>query len=658
MGVVYRGTQLALGRRVAVKAIVPDLAEDASFRDRFRRESQLAAAIDHPNVIPVYEAGESDGTLYLIMRWVQGTDLRLMLDSVGRLSPARAVRLLRPVASALGAAHQQGLVHRDVKPANVLIAAGDEDREEHVYLTDFGIARRITSKSVLSGTSTFVGTVDYMAPERILGKKGNSASDIYSFGCMLFEVLTGQVPFERPTQVARVFAHVNDPVPSARATAQAVPESLDGIAMKAMAKRPEDRFATAGELARVLGEALDDRDAGGRAMRAQTVLSGAANEPTEVDGTVLDVASPTERGTAGATDISASTAVGDQPAATAKRRRRTGWLAASAALLVAIAVVLVITLGGNSRRAASSSSPAAGPVSPTGPHVSPSREVTSTSSGLRRLRTVALGGTPDRVSVTQSRDVWVSLPTSGTVARVAPSGSVTRFELGGRPGLIAAGPAGVWVSGTSRGALALVDERTAQPIAAARLSSLPTALAIDPGDGSAWAGDSSGAVVHVDPAGSLSGRPARVPSRVAGLGWGEGWVWAVNGSALARVSLDGSGSTTTFDTHPGPISVAFNQGVWTAHTTGTVTRFDPRPSFLNVNTDASIAPSLDAISASEKQPSVWAISKQTQTLYRISTQTGAPVTGTARFASAPVALAVEGSSVWVATKDGNLAEIG
>ena len=150
MGVVYRGTQLALGRPVAVKAIAPELVQDASFRERFKREAQLAASIDHPNIVPVYEAGESDGTLYLIMRWVEGTDLRAMLDSSGRLAPARAVRMLRPVASALGAAHQQGLVHRDVKPANVLVAGGNDQDEAHVYLTDFGIARRSASKSALT----------------------------------------------------------------------------------------------------------------------------------------------------------------------------------------------------------------------------------------------------------------------------------------------------------------------------------------------------------------------------------------------------------------------------------------------------------------------------------------------------------------------------
>src|ERR1039457_191672 len=223
MGVVFRATQLELQRPVALKAIAPELAADKDYRERFKRESHLAASIDHPNVIPVYEAGELDGTLYLMMRWVEGTDLRTLLTTSGRVSPGRAIRLLRPVASALAAAHRRGLVHRDIKPANVMIARSDEEIEDHIYLTDFGIARRTDGES-LTRTGMFVGTIDYTAPERIQGGKGDAASDIYSLGCMLFETLTGHVPFDRPTDVSRLFAHVNDPVPSARDEVAVVPE--------------------------------------------------------------------------------------------------------------------------------------------------------------------------------------------------------------------------------------------------------------------------------------------------------------------------------------------------------------------------------------------------------------------------------------------------
>jgi hypothetical protein len=208
--------------------------------------------------------------------------------------------------------------------------------------------------------------------------------------------------------------------------------------------------------------------------------------------------------------------------------------------------------------------------------------------------------------------------------------------------------------------LVRLDEQTGKALAASSAGAAPTALTVNRDDGSAWAADSTGSVVHVDRGGGVSGQPARVTPPVLGLGWGEGWVWAVNGTTtgLVRVSQDGSGGTSSFDTRPGPVSITFNQGVWTAHSSGSVTRFDPRPSHLAVNTEVPVAPSLGQISAVEAQSSVWAVSQQSQTLYRISTQPKAPVTGTVALASSPVGLAVAESSVWVATADGNITQIG
>ena len=245
MGVVYRATQLGLGRPVALKLIATELAHDVSFRQRFQRESQIAASIDHPNVIPVYEAGESDGALFLAMRYVDGTDLGALVGREGRLAPDRAVRIVAQIAAALDAAHRRALVHRDVKPANVLLAAEDE----HVYLTDFGLTKRTTSAAALTRTGMFVGTLDYCAPEQIRGEPADGRADIYALGCVLFRCLSGEAPFERDSDVAKMYAHLNDPIPTVTALAPDVPAGLDAVLAKALAKDAHERFATAGELA-------------------------------------------------------------------------------------------------------------------------------------------------------------------------------------------------------------------------------------------------------------------------------------------------------------------------------------------------------------------------------------------------------------------------
>jgi hypothetical protein len=261
MGVVYRATQVGLDRLVALKVIAPDLALDDAFRARFQREARLAASIEHPNVLPVYEAGERDGVLFLTTRYVEGTDLRALLRRDGPLDPARAAEVLVPVALALNAAHQRGLVHRDVKPANVLIAAPGDAEHEHVYLTDFGIARgegTAAGEMTVTRTGAFVGTLDYMAPERMTGERGDARSDIYAFGCMLFQALSGRVPFPREQDVARIHAHVNDPFPTLLEVRPDVPPAIDAVAQRACAKNPDDRFASAGALARALGAAGTD----------------------------------------------------------------------------------------------------------------------------------------------------------------------------------------------------------------------------------------------------------------------------------------------------------------------------------------------------------------------------------------------------------------
>ena len=204
MGIVYRATQLSLARPVALKLIAPEHAADAGFRERFERESRMAAAIDHPNIIPVYAAGEEDGRLYLAMRWVEGTDLHRLLREHGRLEPVRAARIIDQVGGALDAAHAAGLVHRDVKPANVLLSG------EHAYLADFGLTRLAGANDAMTTAGHFLGTVDYMAPEQFHNGEVDARTDVYALGCVLFAALTGGPPFPRDTVPQTILAHMND----------------------------------------------------------------------------------------------------------------------------------------------------------------------------------------------------------------------------------------------------------------------------------------------------------------------------------------------------------------------------------------------------------------------------------------------------------------
>jgi protein kinase-like protein len=241
MGLIYRAIDLRLDRPVAIKLIAGERATQREFRERFERESRLTAAIDHPNVIPIYAAGEEDGHLYLVMRYVDGTDLHALLAEAGRLAPSRAAAIVAQVAQGLDAAHAAGLVHRDVKPANVLLAGG------HVYLSDFGITRVESADTRLTESGGWIGTVDFMAPEHLRAERTDARSDVYALGCVLYTALTGTPPFRRATVPATVLAHLEDPAPRPSAVAVEL-EPFDAVVARALAKDPNGRFLSAGDL--------------------------------------------------------------------------------------------------------------------------------------------------------------------------------------------------------------------------------------------------------------------------------------------------------------------------------------------------------------------------------------------------------------------------
>ncbi|MGW0748576.1 serine/threonine-protein kinase [Streptomyces sp. NPDC002587] len=245
MAVVYRARDLRLDRTVALKLLAPELARNDTFRQRFAHESRVAAAIEHPHIVPVFEAGETEGLLYIAMRYVAGQDLRAMLDRTGPLPLDTAARIAGQIASALDAAHDHDLVHRDVKPGNILIAEGtDSDHPEYAYLTDFGLTKKSLSLTGFTTVGQFVGTLDYVAPEQISGKPVDGRCDVYSLGCVVYETLAGGPPFERDDDMALLWAHQFDAPPPLTSRRSGLPGAVDEVLAKALAKSPEDRWST------------------------------------------------------------------------------------------------------------------------------------------------------------------------------------------------------------------------------------------------------------------------------------------------------------------------------------------------------------------------------------------------------------------------------
>ena len=271
MAVVYRAREVGLGGRVvALKVIAPELAEDETFRHRFTQESHLAASIDHPNIIPIYAAGEADGQLYLVMRYVDGETLGAVFKDQGPLAPADALAIFAQVAGALDAAHAHELVHRDVKPKNILLVGKGELARRHVYLSDFGLTKRVTSDTSVTTAGQFLGTIRYVAPEQISKAPISHQTDIYSLACVIFEALTGQPPFDSNDEAATLWSHMSQNPPSASQRRPGLPVAVDDVLRRALAKNPAQRQPTCQTLIAELRAALDPSSATGPA--AETVL--------------------------------------------------------------------------------------------------------------------------------------------------------------------------------------------------------------------------------------------------------------------------------------------------------------------------------------------------------------------------------------------------
>ncbi len=463
MAVVFRARDERLGRLVALKILVPALTADSAFRRRFIGESRAAAAVDDPHIIPVYEAGEASGVLFIAMRFVLGGDLRRVLEREGPLGPARVAEFISPVASALDAAHAAGLVHRDVKPANILVDAR-AGRPDHVYLSDFGVSKGAVSSVSLTAAGQFLGTPGYSAPEQIRGLAVDGRTDQYALACVAYQLLTGTAPFERDQGMAVLLAHLSEPAPSLVSRRPDLPEAADRVLARALAKGPQDRFGSCEAFAAALRQAFG---------LAPYHPGGAETAPTAAGPGVVAAASRTQHvrhddhhrvtadgprpglgevqtSTTGLAARSAAVAATDAPRAHGRpprdarpvrsRPRSRARLAALAGipLLLALAVVVVVLVSPGTGPSSAAGTSGAGhpsgsvslhspPASPTTPAlsfaVSPGPKLTDPSS----LESISFS--PDSRELFTSNGYLWNL--SSDTAKVLPSGSWVEFSPSG-----------------------------------------------------------------------------------------------------------------------------------------------------------------------------------------------------------------------------------
>jgi streptogramin lyase len=566
MSVVYRAHDLALDRKVALKLLAPGLAEDERFRSRFLRESRVAASLDHPNVIPIYEAGEAEGQLCIAMRYVEGTDLKALLRSQGTLEPETALAFCAQVAAALDTAHTHGLVHRDVKPSNVLIAQGG-----HCYLADFGLTQDAADRSDLTMTGQVVGSVDYFAPEQIEGKPVDGRADVYSLGCLLYECLTGSVPFPKDSDLAVLWAHVNEAPPRLDTH-----PTLDPALRRAFAKRPRDRYQTCGELVDAARAALPKAETKSRRRRyvlaavvALVLVGGLAA------GLVVTLGRGARRATADLT-VRNSSLVRIDPATER--------------------IVAVIKTG-ESRGPVLGSVDVASSGRTVWVYNWADQAVRAIDSRTNKVeRAVAIGGFPPSTGNAIAADrggAWVlsSKNGSGVLTRAALGIGFSRdYRLGYDPLAVAAGAGAVWVAATSPTVEVLlkISPSTGKIVRTVKLpGSGIQAVAL--GEGAVWALQSN-RITRIDPMSATITGGATLPGyQVAQVAAGEGAVWITmrvlpsGGNILVRIDPRTLHRTRTISMPSGYLSgtltrVAVGRGAvwWSGADAGTVWRVDPQ----------------------------------------------------------------------------------
>jgi YVTN family beta-propeller protein len=585
MGVVYLAEQTGPHRQVALKLLSAPAAGGEAFRERFLRESELAAAIDHPNVLPVYDAGETDGVLWIAMRYVDGIDLAALLATDGPLEPGQALGIAGQVAGALDAAHVRGLVHRDVKPGNILLAM-DGGAVAHAYLADFGLTKRIGGARGLTVSGQVLGTTDYVAPEQVEGGQVDGRADQYSLGCVLFECLTGVVPFRRDSDLAVLWAHVNDPPPRIDEHRPDLPAALDEVIGRALAKEPGDRFPSCGALV----------------AAGQAALAGAA--PAGLRHRI-------------------ARAVGRR----ARHRRRPGLtrrsslvLSISAAVLSAVLLVVAVVVARDRGAPPGPTTPAVVLAADRAVRIDPATyEATASVPGLTEPSAVAGGGglvwvasrrdgtvsvvdpIANRVQVTipasgsgpvgqggpglayASGSLWVANTTQRQVARVEPDAEPTALiPVRASPNAIVAAQDTVWVAARTQsgaGLVARIDAGANQVDRRIPLDHPPTGLAITPDGGTVWVATPADRAVHRIDTGTGDVDRIDLPEAPDQAAYGEGAVWVTSTSRNMVLRIDPATSKAKeIPVGNDPSGIAFGADrVWVANSKdGTVSAIDPQ----------------------------------------------------------------------------------
>src|SRR5262245_46742352 len=570
MGVVYKAYDPRLKRYVALKLIAPELSEDDRFRERFLAESELAASLDHPNVVPIYDAFDAEGRLAIAMRYVEGTDLKQLLEKERVLDPGRAVAICGQVAAALDAAHARGLIHRDVKPSNVLLA-----ESEHVYLADFGLSRRLAELEGQSADGLSVGTPAYVSPEQIERGLVDGRADQYALGCLLYQCLTGKVPYRRESELAVLWAHVQEEPPTASEHNPELPAEIDAVIGKAIAKSPDDRYASCGELVVAARDALG------------------LHQPVAI-------------------------------------RDRKALILITAGLAITASAVLAGLLLTQSKAA----DPRTASTKPTlTPKADSLQRIDPRTNKLGA--TIKVGSRPSSVTVGEGA-AWVTSQDDLTSSRIDPKTDQLSMTsaAGADPTHVAAGERAVWVSNGSDKTLIRLDPRTLKivqtfvPGGDGSRYCGPVAV----GEGAVWVAESlSGAgLTRISPDDNLTARVAGVQECAFDVAVGGGAIWLVDSVAFQVGCGCGSGTAGRSVTRVDPVKrkavasrqlafmpadiAADGQGVWLVDRRGDfLVRIDPKTNRVVGRVRVGKAPFAVATDGS----SVWTANLDDGTVSRI-----------------------------------------